>query len=394
MDEKEFLKRLGIEYEYIYYLENQEFDSQFNQNDENLQIQSTRENDLLINDNENKERNNLENEQHVCIEKSTSDKVNEEGTNDCKTQHLVNDFEGRANDFLIMNTPCYGSKIYESKIMTSSTLGGMLEKQVYKLNGREQQRLTIAAIDVEKNNTIENNQGESNQGQSSQGENNQRENNQGENNQGESNQRENYQGKNNQGEKSHENDFTKQKRKRKEKRDDNSTIRKDNIFKQIKIHAIKFIFDTINELMNQVKFNRFYKLDKNKLTEDFKNKVQKNYNLQILEKTVRKIINDNCKGDANKKIIEKFEAFVENNVEKKIENNNCISIIKRFLKEKFINVIQIFNMPKKEYESEFKLKNNFLLQCNEKIKNKEILKELIKFGVVDYLNNKKERKLK
>ena len=35
-------------------------------------------------------------------------------------------------------------------------------------------------------------------------------------------------------------------------------------------------------------------------------------------------------------------------------------------------------MPKKEYESEFKLKNNFLLQCNEKIKNKEILKELIK----------------
>ena len=188
MDEKEFLKRLGIEYEYIYDLENQDFDSLFNQNDENLQIQSTRENDLLINDDENKERNNLENEQHVCIEKSTSDKVNEEGTNDCKTQHLVNDFEGRANDFLIMNTPCYGSKIYESKIMTSSTLGGMLEKQVYKLNGREQQRLTIAAIDVEKNNTIENNQGESNQGQSSQGENNQRENNQGENNQ-----RENYQ---------------------------------------------------------------------------------------------------------------------------------------------------------------------------------------------------------
>ena len=146
--------------------------------------------------------------------------------------------------------------------------------------------------------------------------------------------------------------------------------------------------------MNQVKFNRFYQLDKNQLTEDFKNKVQKNYNLQILDKTVRDIINDYCKDDANKKIIEKFEAFVENNVEKKIENNNCISIIKRFLKEKFINVIQIFNMPKKEYESEFKLKNNFLLECNEKIKNKEILKELIKFDVVDYLNNKKERKLK
>ena len=144
--------------------------------------------------------------------------------------------------------------------------------------------------------------------------------------------------------------------------------------------------------MNQVKFNRFYKLDKNKLTEDFKKKVQKNYNLQILDKTIRDIINDDCLDDANKKIIEKFEAFVENNVEKNIENNNCISIIKRFLKEKFINVIQIFNIPKKEYESEFKLKNNFLFECNEKIKNKEILKELIKFGVVEYLNKKKERK--
>ena len=80
------------------------------------------------------------------------------------------------------------------------------------------------------------------------------------------------------------------------------------------------------------------------------------------------------------------------NVEKNIENNNFISIINNFLKEKFINVIQIFNMPKKEYESEFKLKNNFLLECNEKIKNKKILKDLIQYGVVKYLKKKKERK--
>ena len=142
--------------------------------------------------------------------------------------------------------------------------------------------------------------------------------------------------------------------------------------------------------MNQVKFNRFYKLDKNQLTEDFKNKVQKNFNLKILDKTVREIINDDCKDDTNKKIIEKFEAFVENNVEKNIENN--ISIINSFLKEKFINVIQIFNMTKEDYETKFQLKNNFLLECNEKIKNKKILKELIQYGVVKYLNKKKERK--
>jgi len=259
-----------------------------------------------------------------------------------------------------MNKPSDGSKIDESEIMTPYTLLSMLEKQVDILNGGEPQSLTTAAIYFEKNNNIENNQ------------------------------RENYQGENNKGENTHENDLTKKKRNRKEKR--NSTIRKDNIFKQIKIHCIQFIFDTINELMNQVKFNRFYILDKNKLTEDFKTKVQKNYNLQILEKTVRDIINDDCKDDTNKEIIEEFEEFVENNVEKNIENNKIISIINSFLKEKFINVIQIFNMTKEDYETKFQLKNNFLLECNEKIKNKKILKELIQYGVVKYLNKKKERK--
>ena len=343
MNQRKYSKRLGIEDEnfFSFFSENKDFDSLFEQYDENSQIQSTRANDFLMNENENEERNNSENEQHVGIEKSTSGKVNEKCINDYKTQYLVNDCEGSASDRLFINTPC--SKIDESKIMIPSTLGGMLEKEDSKLNDGEPQSLTIAVIHVE-NNNIGNNQGE--------------------NYQGENNQRENYQEEN-----THENDLTKKKRKRKEKRDDNSTIRKDNIFKQIKIHAIKFIFDTINELMNQVNFNRFYQLDKNKLTEDFKNKVQKNFNLKILEKTVREIINDDCKDDTNKEIIEKFEAFVENNVEKNIENNNFISIINSFLKEKFINVIQIFNMPKEDYETKFKLKNNFLLECNEKIKN-------------------------
>jgi len=363
--------RLEIEDEYMYDLENKDSDCLFNQYDEDLQKQSTSENDLLINDNENDERNNLQNEQHMDIVKTTSGKDDEEVTIANKSQYLVNDSEGSASDILFMNTPCYASKIYESEVIIPFTHEDMLEKQVSKLNGGELGRLKRVATNGENNNT---------------------ENNQRENNQGESNQRENYQGKNNQEEKSHENDFTKKKRKRKEKRDDNSTIRPDNVFKQIKIHSVQFIFDTINELMNQVKFNRFYKLDKNQLTEDFKNKVQKNFNLKILDKTVREIINDDCKDDTNKETIEKFEAFVENNVEKNIENNNFISIINSFLKEKFINVIQIFNMTKEDYETKFQLKNNFLLECNEKIKNKKILKELIQYGVVKYLNKKKERK--
>jgi len=49
-------------------------------------------------------------------------------------------------------------------------------------------------------------------------------------------------------------------------------------------------------------------------------------------------------------------------------------------------------MTKEDYETKFQLKNNFLLECNEKIKNKKILKELIQSGVVKYLNKKKERK--
>ncbi len=63
--------------------------------------------------------------------------------------------------------------------------------------------------------------------------------------------------------------------------------------------------------MNKVKFNRLYKLDKNKLIEEFKNRVQKNFNLQILDMTIRNIINYYCKDNRNKEVIEKFEEFVE-----------------------------------------------------------------------------------
>ena len=44
-----------------------------------------------------------------------------------------------------MNAPSYGSKIFESEIMTPFALEDMLEKQVSKLSGGELQRLAIAA---------------------------------------------------------------------------------------------------------------------------------------------------------------------------------------------------------------------------------------------------------
>ena len=49
-------------------------------------------------------------------------------------------------------------------------------------------------------------------------------------------------------------------------------------------------------------------------------------------------------------------------------------------------------MSKEEYEKTLKLKNNFLLEYNETIKNKENIKNLIKFGIVKNLDNKNERK--
>ncbi|WP_296860949.1 ribosome biogenesis/translation initiation ATPase RLI [uncultured Methanobrevibacter sp.] len=79
------------------------------------------------------------------VEKPTTGEVDEEVTIAYKPQYLVSDFEGSVSDFLFMNAPSYGSKIFESEIMTPFALEDMLEKQVSKLSGGELQRLAIAA---------------------------------------------------------------------------------------------------------------------------------------------------------------------------------------------------------------------------------------------------------
>ena len=78
------------------------------------------------------------------VEKPTTGEVDEEATIAYKPQYLVSDFEGSVSDFLYMNAPSYGSKIFESEIMTPFALEDMLEKQVSKLSGGELQRLAIA----------------------------------------------------------------------------------------------------------------------------------------------------------------------------------------------------------------------------------------------------------
>ena len=182
--------------------------------------------------------------------------------------------------------------------------------------------------------------------------------------------------------------FTTNKREREEKRNDNSKIRKDNLFKQIKIHSIKFIFDIINELMEILEFNSCYKLNKNKLIKDFKIKVKKDFNLKILEMTIKKIINNFCVDNSNTKVIEKLENFIKEKPEK---NNEYYNLIEEFLNMKFVDVIKIFNMSKKEFKSKYNFENNSLLKNNETIKHRKELIDLIDYGVKEFLEDKKER---
>jgi len=112
--------------------------------------------------------------------------------------------------------------------------------------------------------------------------------------------------------KNDKNILTKKKRKRekdKDKDNNNNQIRRDNVFKQVKIHSIKFVIDTINDIGDKEKINNFYRLNKNNIKDDIKNRVQKSFNFEILDMTIRKILEVD---DYNKKIIDYFEKNIEN----------------------------------------------------------------------------------
>ena len=90
--------------------------------------------------------------------------------------------------------------------------------------------------------------------------------------------------------------------------------------------------------------------------------------------------------DYNKGVIDYFE--------KNIKNEKSLKLINGFLDKTLFEVIEIFNMSNEEYNKEFQSKNEFLLQYQNNIINKEKLIELIDFGVKDYLEQKKERNRK
>ena len=79
------------------------------------------------------------------VEEPTTGEVDDEVEIAYKPQYIVTNFEGTVSDFLYMNAPSFGSKIFESEIMKPLSLTEMLDKPVKGLSGGELQRLAIAA---------------------------------------------------------------------------------------------------------------------------------------------------------------------------------------------------------------------------------------------------------
>lgn len=78
------------------------------------------------------------------VSEPTNGEIDEEVVIAYKPQYIVSKFEGTVQDFLYMNAPSYGSKIFDSEIMKPLQLNDLLEKDVKTLSGGELQRLAIA----------------------------------------------------------------------------------------------------------------------------------------------------------------------------------------------------------------------------------------------------------
>ena len=170
-------------------------------------------------------------------------------------------------------------------------------------------------------------------------------------------------------------------RKRKEKNKNNSP-RGDNIAKQTKVHAFQFLIHTINKLLekkNSVKFQ-------NRISKMIKDRVQKEFNLNILNKSCKEILkyNENINDDA----ITSFEKNFENN-----QSNENLILINNILNMKFQDLIKTYGISNESFIQEYRFHNKYLL-ANLNIKNKVLVRNLIEYGIDKYYGNKKERKLK
>ncbi len=177
--------------------------------------------------------------------------------------------------------------------------------------------------------------------------------------------------------------LSKQKRNR-EKKNEESKPRNDNILKQVKVHSIEFITNTMNELMSD-SINNFYKFNKNNVNKDFKSLTQKSLNIKLLNMTIKELLTENCEKKENKEVFEIFQKKFEENPE--IHN---LKLVDQFLQLSFEEIIKMFGMKNEMFFKEYQYNNKFLLECK-KCKNKKEMQKLIEYGVITFLKKKVER---
>ena len=151
----------------------------------------------------------------------------------------------------------------------------------------------------------------------------------------------------------------------------------DNIMRKIKTHLLEFLIKLLNDSLID-KTYMFYKIDK-----EISEKLKRDFNIQLMEKTLREIFlttkvnaryKKNC--DTNKLLIEKI-------FQEEIEEETM-----KFLKMKFIEMI---NLIREKYLNEFLETIERKETINEEIgEYMNLVKELL-FGYEDWFENKKGR---
>ncbi len=164
------------------------------------------------------------------------------------------------------------------------------------------------------------------------------------------------------------------------KKNKQTNKRKDYLYKQIKIHTLKFAIQTINDLLKELvklnQFNPFYLLQ-NKFNNELKDNLTKQFNIQLMDKTLKDILIQYSKNN-NQKIIEE------------LNDNEKFNLIHKILNLKFIDLINIYVMTNKQFKEKFNYENKFLLVNDSSIVNKNEIVDLFDSDIKKYLYNKRD----
>ena len=170
---------------------------------------------------------------------------------------------------------------------------------------------------------------------------------------------------------------------KKRNRNEFKKVKEDNIFKQVKTTTLQFIIRFLNIFL--IEINQFCKL-KNNIKKGVKEILRKDYNISLLNTNIKIIINNYSQNDYNKQILDLFQAsFLKD------PNNEKLILVNKLLNKKYFEIIEIFNMTNEEFKKEYSFDNPFLLE-NIKCVNKKEMSQLIKYGIISYMDKKNAKK--